>query len=212
MGDNTYYDQYWKERGNEEYNAPYFQPMKKFLVRQLDPLGKELNILEAGCGAAAFTSTLKNYSSDIVATDISTEQLEINKSRYLDVKFLFADLSERLPFQDNTFDVIWCSEVLEHLYSPLFALKEFNRVLKPGGKLLVTVPFHGMLKNLLIALFKFDRHYDPEYPHVRFFTKKTLQKLIEKSGFTKILTDTCGMEDPLRDMIIPTNLLISALK
>lgn len=212
MKNDHYYNHYWSERGNAEYDAPYFKPMKQFLLREIMPLNKRLDILDAGCGAAAFTPILKNFSSTIVATDISAEQIEINQEKHQDIKFMFADLSEPLPFKDNSFDIIWSSEVLEHLYFPLFALQEFHRVLRPGGKALLTVPYHGLFKNLIIALFKFDRHYDPKYPHVRFFTKKTLSKLVLKSGFGKIFSYTCGMDDFLRDMIIPTNLLVSAQK
>lgn len=47
----------------------------------------------------------------------------------------------RLPFGDGTFDVVLCAEVLEHMYSPALALAEIQRVLKTGGKLLLTTPF-----------------------------------------------------------------------
>lgn len=209
---NNYYDQYWKDRDNEEYFAGYYPAMKKFLINEIQPLGNKLDILEAGCGAAAFTPILKEYSSTILATDISKEQIEINQKNHKDIEFMVIDLSEKFPFQDNTFDLIWCSEVLEHLYFPLFALGEFKRVLRPGGKLLVTVPYHGILKNMFIALFRFDKHYDPEYPHVRFFTKQTLSRIVYKAGLSNIELKTCGMNIPLRDLIIPTNILLKAEK
>jgi SAM-dependent methyltransferase len=47
----------------------------------------------------------------------------------------------RLPFRDDAFDVAVCTEVLEHTHSPALALRELRRVLKPGGKLLLTTPF-----------------------------------------------------------------------
>ena len=48
---------------------------------------------------------------------------------------------------------IWCSEVLEHLFAPLSVLVEIHRTLRPGGVALVTVPYHGLVKNIAIALF-----------------------------------------------------------
>ncbi len=102
--------------------------------------------------------------------------------------------------------------MLEHLFDPAFALREMHRIMKPGGKLLVTVPYHGRLKNVLIALFKFDEHFTPSNPHIRFYTKKTLGRITREAGFSKVRLDTCGMNLPLRDLIVPTNILLSATK
>ena len=49
-----------------------------------------------------------------------------------------------IPVSDNTFDVIMCIEVFEHLPNPIDALVELNRVLKPGGKLILTAPFASL--------------------------------------------------------------------
>jgi hypothetical protein len=69
-----------------------------------------------------------------------------------------------------------------------------------------------LFKNLCIALFKWDHHFDPEYPHIRFFTHNTLGNLARKAGFAEIEVATCGMGKPLRDLLIPTNLLLRARK
>ena len=65
---------------------------------------------------------------------------------------------------------MWCSEVLEHVADTEHLLLEVRRVLKPGGRLLVTVPFHGRVKAALIALLRFDAHFDPLGQHLRFYT------------------------------------------
>jgi ubiquinone/menaquinone biosynthesis C-methylase UbiE len=115
-----------------------------------------------------------------------------------------------MPFDDASFDFIWCSEVLEHLFSPLAALKEIRRVLKPGGQFRCTVPYHGLLKNLGIALFAFERHYDPEYPHIRFFTKKSLKALVQRAGLNVTQVGACGSNLGLRDVLVKTNILLAA--
>ncbi len=53
---------------------------------------------------------------------------------------IIVDANKKLPFKDNSYDLIWCSEVIEHLASPVFTAHEFHRILKPGGKMILTTP------------------------------------------------------------------------
>jgi ubiquinone/menaquinone biosynthesis C-methylase UbiE len=211
-----YYDKYW-QNGGAAYSGcqqGYAPNFLRWMARELKkPNDSKFNKgLEAGCGDASFTQALSEYFQKTYAIDISVAQILENRKRLPAIEFSAHDLSEPLPFADEFFDCVWCSEVLEHLFDPLFALKEYWRVLRPTGKLLVTVPYHGGLKNLMIALFKWDHHFDPEYPHIRFFTKRTLERLTRKAGFSNIATSTCGMSRPFRDLLIPTNILMLAIK
>jgi hypothetical protein len=65
---------------------------------------------------------------------------------------------------------------------------------------------------VLIALFKWDEHFAPGNPHIRFFTRKSLSKLAASAGLVEIKTTTCGMNKPLRDLIVATNILLKARK
>jgi len=87
-----------------------------------------------------------------------------------------------------------------------------HRVLAPGGRLLVTVPYHGGLKNVLIALCRWDEHFAPTGPHIRFFTKSSLEKMVRSAGFRDIELRTCGIGRPVRDAFIATNILLQARK
>ncbi len=73
--------------------------------------------------------------------------------------------------------------MLEHIPDVGAALNEVRRVLKRGGRLLLTVPYHGRLQAAAIALTRFDRHFDPLGQHVRFFTRTSLAGTLEASGF-----------------------------
>ena len=182
------------------------------MARELAGLDPAESILEVGCGNCQFTADLAELSRNVHAIDISSWQIQINQQRYPDIKFTAHDLSVPMLFEDGTFSAIWCSDVLEHLCQPRFALEESYRVLKTGGRLLVTAPYHGMLKNVLIALFRWERHFDPEYSHLQYFTVGMLRRLVEKAGFRHIRTETCGLNKPLRDVLVPTNILLSAVK
>ena len=205
-----YYNRFWKSGKHGAKNQGYFESMKVWMSQQFEILSYNLDVFEAGCGSASFSPYLQRFSRSFVATDVSKQQLQKNAKAYPTIRFKYADLQENLPFDNNSFDVVWCSEVLEHLYFPHIALKEFRRVLRPGGRLLATVPFHGVLKNVLIALFKFEEHYDPYYPHVRFFTECSLRDMLLKTGYSSIQVDTCGLGKPIRDMFVKTNLLVNA--
>ncbi len=207
-----YYESYWN-RGKNHFSGDqqgYAANFRRWMKRELVGLPPSTPILEVGCGDGSFTKELAHFSSQITAIDISGSQIADNAGRLPGIKFLQHDVAERLPFANGAFRVVWCSEVLEHLFDPSFALQEMHRVLRPGGKLLVTVPYHGRLKNVLIALFKFEVHYAPSNPHIRFYTRNTLSRLAHAAGFGNVYTETCGMNLPVRDFFSPTNILLRA--
>ncbi len=80
---------------------------------------------------------------------------------------LIADVSRGIPFPANSFDAVLMTEVLEHLIEDWVALQEVRRVLKEDGKLICSVPFY---------------HDDPAY-HVRVHSPKSIQRLLDASGF-----------------------------
>ncbi|MBE0546035.1 MAG: class I SAM-dependent methyltransferase [Verrucomicrobia bacterium] len=209
-----YYEKYWTT-GHDQYsgdNQGYATNLRNWMRSQLRDIASDAAILEVGCGDGSFTRNLAEHSSRVTAVDISASQIERNARAHPEIKFLQHDVAQPFPFANSAFDAIWCSEVLEHLFDPGFAVREMQRVLAPGGRLLVTVPYHGVFKDVLIALFRWDEHFAPGNPHIRFFTRKTLSQLAESAGFVEIKTTTCGMNKPLRDLFVATNILLTARK
>lgn len=209
-----YYEKYWTT-GHARYsgdNQGYAANLRNWMGLELRDIAGNAAILEVGCGDGSFTRNLAEYSSRVTAVDLSASQIERNARAHPEINFIQHDVAQPLPFATGAFDVIWCSEVLEHLFDPGFAVGEMQRVLAAGGRLLVTVPYHGVLKDVLIALFRWDEHFSPANPHIRFFTRKTLSTLAASAGFVEIETKTCGMNKPLRDLIIATNILLKARK
>ena len=210
----TYYETYWSA-GKQTFsgsNQGYAPNLRRWMRAELGDLPKDSPVLEVGCGDATFTTELAKYSSSVTAIDISAGQIADNAARFPAITFRQHDVAERFPFADGTFEVVWCSEVLEHLFAPAFALREMHRILRPGGRLLVTVPYHGRFKNILISLFNWDEHFVPSSPHIRFYTNRSLSRIATAAGFKAIRIKTCGMGRPLRDLIVPTNILLRATK
>ncbi|GAA0648467.1 methyltransferase domain-containing protein [Salarchaeum japonicum] len=104
-------------------------------------LGSDDSVLDVGCGTGFGTEGLLRYTDDVTGLDQSEHQLEkaIAKLGTDDVDFTRGD-AERLPFATNSFDAIWSSGSIEYWPNPHLALREFRRVVRPGGKVLVVGP------------------------------------------------------------------------
>jgi ubiquinone/menaquinone biosynthesis C-methylase UbiE len=99
-------------------------------------------ILDIGCGAGAYTYeyTIKNPNSDIIALDIKRNKINfVNKLLPANGSGIVANCLQ-LPFKGNVFDIIICTEVVEHLEKDNQAIKEISRALKQGGGLILSVP------------------------------------------------------------------------
>lgn len=203
MSNNSqFYEKYWQ---NPEIAPPAQDPLnpKRVNVFIKEFKGKNIKkILDVGCGSGLNTKTLKDSGFEVMGVDVSENATFEAKRKYPEIEFSVARI-EKLPFPDKTFDAIYCAEVIEHIYDTEVAIKELNRVLKKDGYLFLSTPYHGFLKNLILILFGFEKHFNPSGPHVRFFTRNSLQKLLENNGFKVQKTLNLGRFWPLwMDMIV----------
>jgi ubiquinone/menaquinone biosynthesis C-methylase UbiE len=175
-----FYERYWVDNRRGHGDFHYKWPA----IEKYVPKKEEITILDYGCGKGEIFTKLvsRNPKSNIIGADVSKEALSVVKKKYPKYTFVQVFDGEKLPFKSNTFDFICALDVLEHVYDTETIFKELTRVLKKDGKLLVSVPYHGLIKNVVIALFFFDLFYDPYTPHIRSFTKKSLQKCLETNG------------------------------
>ncbi len=75
-----------------------------------------------------------------------------------------------LPLEHGSVDLVWCSEVLEHVPDALGLLQDVRRVLRPHGRLVLTTPCHTFWRRVMLAAFRFDANFDPMGQHLRFFS------------------------------------------
>jgi SAM-dependent methyltransferase len=143
-------------------------------------------VLDLGCGAGRFLAALRDAGSEPVGVEIAEAAVERARENVpgADVRLLGADGT--LPLGHGEVDLVWCSEVLEHIPDVAGTLFEVRRVLKRGGRLLLTVPYHGRLQAAAVALTRFDSHFDPLGQHLRFFTRTSLARTLDASGFAPV--------------------------
>jgi ubiquinone/menaquinone biosynthesis C-methylase UbiE len=170
---------------------------KKKLKSALDGLPTGVCLLDAGCGEGKFICFLKSMGYQVSGFDISATAINAAKETNPDIEFKIASLEEKIPFPDNKFTGVWCSEVLEHLLDVHGALTEINRVLIEGGLFVLTVPYHGIIKNLAIALHAYEAHYNPYISHIRFYTKRSLRDCLSRAGFSIMRWEGIGRYWPL---------------
>ena len=152
------------------------------------PKKGSIKILDFGCGKGEVIGAMKKINPDAkyFGADVSIAALDYAAKKYSDVNLSKIEDGGPLPFENSQFDFIFSSEVIEHIYDTENAFRELSRVLKSDGEILLTTPHHGLIKNLLLVLFGFDNHFNPIGPHVRFFSKKSLFKLLNNNNFKVI--------------------------
>ena len=156
-------------------------PLVKFVhlgrLRTITNLIKtsNLKILDAGCGEGHLIDLLhkKNNTNTYHGIDITESALEQAKKRCPYSNLTVGNL-EKTQFQPNFFDIIICTEVLEHIYNYQNIITELKRILKPQGTLIITFPNE---KLWTIARFLLGRRPIKEPEHVNSFTPKSMKKL-----------------------------------
>jgi SAM-dependent methyltransferase len=159
-------------------------------------------VLDLGCGAGRFLEAIRAAGGEAVGVELAEAAAERARANVpgADVRLVGADGS--LPLGHGDVDLVWCSEVLEHIPDAEHALLEARRVLRRGGRLLLTVPFHGRVQAALIGLTRFDAHFDPRGQHVRFFTARSLAGILDAAGFAPTEIHARGGVPPLRRMLV----------
>lgn len=144
-------------------------------------------VLDAGCGSGRHLRALaKMPGLKIVGVDRNQKDVEgalkalreMPDALSCDYSVMCADIT-RLPFPDDYFDCVICSEVLEHIPEHEAALRELVRILKPKGSLVVSVPRY--FSERICWMISSDYSQD-EGGHIRIYRKKKLQKMLAGQG------------------------------
>jgi 2-polyprenyl-3-methyl-5-hydroxy-6-metoxy-1,4-benzoquinol methylase len=164
------------------------------LVRQIENV---TTICDLGCGNGYLASQLGALGYSVTGIDASKSGIDIAKSNHANSSqsapatfvqsLIDKDLKSRLSLP--SVDLVISSDVVEHLYRPSDLFEAAQQLLKPGGHILVTTPYHGYLKNVVLAASgMMDNHFSALHDggHIKFFSVRTLSTLMERHSFTNL--------------------------
>lgn len=187
MGKNIYKNLYSDKKNSGDLAK---SPRIKIMASAINQLElKEKNILDIGCYDETFLSLIKNRNNSFFGLDASDWAVAESRKKGIQIQQFFFDDQTRLPFEGEFFNVASAGEILEHIYDTDFFLEEIRRVLKPGGKLILSTPNIASLGRRLLLLFGISPliELSPNDPtsvgHIRYFTFETLKQLLEKNKF-----------------------------
>jgi 2-polyprenyl-3-methyl-5-hydroxy-6-metoxy-1,4-benzoquinol methylase len=175
----------------------YHLELLPHLMNSLAELPAGARVLDAGCGNGFISGEFLKRGFRVLGIDVSESGINICRREYSTGQFEVASICDPdiKRIIGDEFDAIVASEVVEHLYSPAEFLDNCHSLLKKNGILALSTPYHGYLKNLLLALAgKLDAHLqaDHEGGHIKFWSRRSLTKELEAHGFRIVRIVGCG--------------------
>jgi len=188
-----YYDLYFNDlwRPFERPNQPAPHRVAELLRRHVFP---GAHCLDVGCGDGRVGRLVTDHGGTYVGVDISERAVAATRERGFEAWHV--EGSDTLPFSDQSFDVVLCLEVIEHILFPDRTVREILRVLRPGGVLIATTPNVAYWRRRLdLALlgrwnpFGYSLAVERPWgdPHIRFFNPGSLRRLLLEVGFAPVL-------------------------
>jgi 2-polyprenyl-3-methyl-5-hydroxy-6-metoxy-1,4-benzoquinol methylase len=142
------------------------------------------SICDLGCGNGHISGRLAKVGFEVTGVDASPSGIAIARRAYPNIEFAEALIDRHLKL--GQFDLVVSSDVIEHMYRPSALLEAARALLKPGGQILLGTPYHGYLKNLVLAASgKMDAHFSALHDggHIKFFSVSSLSQLMKSHGF-----------------------------
>jgi len=181
----AYYEELW-QRLPADLAPPDFELRSQFLLGEVKPADRALDL---GAGEGVFTELLAGRVRSVVAVEVAEAAIVRARARFPALDFRLAPIEGPLPLPDNSVDVVWASEVIEHVGDTARWLSEVRRVLAPRGRLLLTTPDHGRLRVMLLGV---DRVSDPLGDHLHLYTRRSLRTLLDEFGFAQVRVRAAG--------------------
>lgn len=175
---------------NGELNAShgYLLPA---VEAELDRLGADLahgqkRLFDIGCGNGSVGAALARRGWSVTGVDPSPEAIANTPAFHPKLKLELGSAYDDLATCYGRFPVVISLEVVEHLYDPHAFARKLYDLLEPGGTAIISTPYHGYWKNLLMALTgKLDAHFTAlwHHGHIKFWSIRTLSALLAEASF-----------------------------
>ncbi|MBP2134433.1 SAM-dependent methyltransferase [Methanomicrobium sp. W14] len=169
-------------------------------------------LLDCGCSNGLFSKEIADHIKTVNIYGVDFQSRATKCHKYSPVDVCNCNLNQKMPFKDESFDVVHANQVIEHLTETDVFLEEIYRVLKPGGYAVLSTPNIGSFHNIVSLIFGYQPfsahisnkvivgnpmdpkhdmiHASPGEIHMRIFSYKGLTELMEYNGFT--IEKICG--------------------
>ena len=189
--------QYSEVFSDESKNYHTFNSSKIKKVVELFEVHERGKILDIGCGDGDFSKAIaKKTGASLYGIDISRDCIKKARSKGIEAKCVDID-GAILPFEDSLFDAVFCGDTIEHIFDTEKLVSEINRMLKPGGYLVISIPNVTAWYNRVLTLFGYlpvwieptsQKYRGTPFVkegcgHVRAFNKRTLKHFLHDRGF-----------------------------
>lgn len=196
-------EEYRKMAGVED-RMWYYTALHRHVARSVFPLERQasaIKLLDAGCGTGGLLKKLKTVFPrwKLMGADFSPMACELAAER-TGLEIVEGSIL-KLPFPDNEFDAVVSCDVVCQVSSPATAIQEFYRCLRPGGRLVLTMPAYQWLYS----------YHDRSVANLRRYTRGEVSTLLEMEGF-KILRSTYWNTLPFPLAVLKRKLLPSSSK
>ncbi|MEA2307938.1 MAG: phosphatidyl-myo-inositol dimannoside synthase [Thermoleophilaceae bacterium] len=170
-----YDDELWELVPEEREPAP------AEVVDFVRALGRAERALDLGGGDGRLAGEID--AGEVTVADVSAVALDRARRRLPGARVELLVPDEPLPFEDSSFDLVLCAHVVDHVRDVQLFLSEVRRVLRPGGRVAVVTFAYGRRTGIDVLARGFERRFDPLSPHLRFYTRRSLSRLLRTMGF-----------------------------
>lgn len=134
--------EHWNKAANkyteDQEQSEFVESNKRIVKTRFQNLSVQ-KVLDLGCGYGYYTDYFQRIGADVLGVDGSSKMIELAKSRYPDCSFAVCDITESIPFEAESFDLIFCNQVLMDVDNIEQVFSECFKVLKPGGTLYYSI-------------------------------------------------------------------------
>ncbi len=150
-------------------------------------------VCDLGSGNGALAAILRENGYYAAGVEYDKQGVALSQKSYPSINFYNLGVQDEpaqiLALEGQPFDAVVSTEVVEHLFSPHLLPIFARKLISKGGYLVISTPYHGYLKNLVLSVFdKWDKHHTVLWHggHIKFWSRATLTNLLEGHGFEVI--------------------------
>jgi SAM-dependent methyltransferase len=178
---------------NEEYQLKPSEDSSHGRISALLSSRPPSNILDLGCSSGLLAERLRSMGHRVTGVDLAELPGVVERTD----AFFKSDLNDRIPAEAGTdFDIVLAADVLEHLVNPGTLMKQIQDAVSPDGTVIFCVPnmahWYPRFRSAM-GLFDYDQRGILDSTHLRFFTRRSIRKLIERQGYSIQRVEPIGL-------------------